>query len=124
MDGFRECGFGEWEGATLTEVRLRWAAELTAWLADTSVAPPGGESLDDVRRRVRRARDELVAEHQGQTVLVVTHVTPVKLLVREALGAPMAALFRMELAPATLTQVEWYPGGQASLRRFNDAAHL
>jgi probable phosphoglycerate mutase len=57
-------------------------------------------------------------------VLVVTHVTPIKLLVREALGAPMASLYRMELSPATLTEVQWYAGGQASLRRFNDAAHL
>ena len=57
-------------------------------------------------------------------MLVVTHVTPIKLLVREALGAPMSALYRMELSPATLTEVQWYAGGQASLRRFNDAAHL
>ncbi len=70
------------------------------------------------------ARDKVLARYVEKTVLVVTHVTPIKLLVREALDAPMSALYRMELSPATLTEIQWYAGGQASMRRFNDAAHL
>ena len=124
VDGLRECGFGEWEGRTFAEVQAGWPEALRAWLADTSVAPPGGESFDDVRRRVLVARDQVLARFPGRTVLVVTHVTPIKLLVQDALGAPMAALYRMELSPATLTEVQWFRGGQASMRRFNDAAHL
>jgi probable phosphoglycerate mutase len=123
-DGFRECAFGEWEGLTFTEVREGWPELLASWLGDSTVRPPGGESFDDVRRRVKVARDKVLARFPERTVLVVTHVTPIKLLVREALGAPMAALYRMELSPATLTEVQWYAGGQASMRRFNDAAHL
>jgi len=124
VEGFRECAFGRWEGLTFEEVQRGWPAELTAWLANTSVAPPGGESFEDVRRRVHVARDQTVTRFAGRTVLVVTHVTPIKLLVRDALGAPMTALYRMELAPATLTEVQWFGGGHASLRRFNDVAHL
>jgi len=124
VEGFRECAFGEWEGHTFAEVQRRWPRELAAWLADTAVAPPGGESFEAVRARVHVARDELLERYAGRTVVVVTHVTPVKLLVRDALGAPMSALYRMELGPATLTEVQWFAGGQASLRRFNDAAHL
>jgi ribonuclease H / adenosylcobalamin/alpha-ribazole phosphatase len=124
VEGFRECAFGEWEGLAFAEVRERWPQELGKWLGDASVRPPGGESFDDVRQRVRVARDKLLARYPAKTVLVVTHVTPIKLLVREALGAPMSALYRMELSPATLTEIQWYAGGQASMRRFNDAAHL
>jgi ribonuclease H / adenosylcobalamin/alpha-ribazole phosphatase len=124
VDGFRECAFGEWDGLTFAEVREGWPELLGSWLGDATVRPPGGESFDDVRRRVRPARDQLLARFPERTVLVVTHVTPVKLLVREALGAPMTALYRMELSPATLTEIQWYAGGQASLRRFNDAANL
>ena len=58
------------------------------------------------------------------TVLVVSHVTPIKLLVRSALDAPMAALFRMELDPASITRVSWWEDGNASLRAFNDTSHL
>ncbi len=124
VDGFRECAFGEWEGRTFEEVRTRWPAELDRWLGDPSVAPPGGESFTDVRRRVLRARDQVLARHPRQVVLVVTHVTPIKVLVTDALGAPVGAVHRMELTPATLTDVQWFEGGQTSLRRFNDAAHL
>lgn len=124
VDGVRECAFGEWEGMTFAEVRARWPRELAAWLGDPALAPPGGESFDDVRRRVQVARDQLIARHPGRTVLVVTHVTPIKLLVRAALDAPMSVLYRMELTPASLTELHWFPNGTASLRRFNDGAHL
>ncbi len=124
VDGFRECAFGEWEGRTFDEVREGWPDVLAAWMGDPQATPPGGESFAAVRRRVTRARDQLLARHPRQTVLVVTHVTPTKVLVADAVGAPMSALYRMELSPATLTEVQWYENGQASLRRFNDAAHL
>ncbi|MEP6760911.1 MAG: bifunctional RNase H/acid phosphatase [Sporichthyaceae bacterium] len=124
VETLRECAFGEWEGLTFVEVQEAWPDELTAWLADTNVAPPGGESFDAVAARVRRARDQLLARHPGRTVLAVSHVTPIKLLVREALTAPLSALYRMELSPASLTEIDWYVEGAASLRKFNDDAHL
>ena len=124
VEGLRECAFGQWEGLTFAEVQEGWPDQLTAWLSDTGVAPPGGESFDAVATRVRRARDQLLARHAGRTVVAVSHVTPIKLLVREALAAPLSALYRMELSPASLTEIEWYAEGAASLRHFNDDAHL
>jgi probable phosphoglycerate mutase len=124
MSGLRECAFGEWDGLTFAEVSAGWPERLATWLADPTVTAPGGESFDEVRRRVSAARDEVVERHAQQAVLVVTHVTPVKLLVADVLGAPPSAVYRMELAPASLTEVEWYAGGAASLRRFNDVAHV
>jgi ribonuclease H / adenosylcobalamin/alpha-ribazole phosphatase len=123
-DGFRECAFGEWEGLTFDQVRAGWPDELGAWLGNPAVEPPGGESFVDVRTRVLRARDQVLARYPRGSVLVVTHVTPVKVLVADALEASLSALYRMELSPATLTEVQWFESGQASLRRFNDAAHL
>lgn len=120
----RECAFGEWEGLTFAEVQEGWPELLASWLADPTVAAPGGESFDAVRRRVQVARDKLLARHPHRTVLVVTHVVPVKLLVADALGAPLSVVYRMELSPASLTEVQWYEGGATSMRRFNDAAHL
>jgi probable phosphoglycerate mutase len=123
-DDLAECAFGDWEGLTFAEVDERWPDELAAWLASSAVAPPGGESLDAVERRVRRARDRLLETYQGRTVTVVSHVTPVKTLVRLALEAPTRALHRMELAPASLSTVLWFTDGNASLRSFNDVSHL
>ena len=123
-DGFRETDFGAWEGLTFAEVRERWPAELATWLADPEVAPPGGESFTDVNARVTAALHRVLAARQGQTVLIVSHVTPIKTLVAAALLAPPAALYRMHLDVAALCEIDWYADGPAVLRSFNDTGHL
>ncbi|MFI0350512.1 bifunctional RNase H/acid phosphatase [Actinomadura sp. 9N407] len=123
-EGFRETDFGDWEGLTFLEVGQRWPAELRAWLADPNVAPPNGESFTAVSRRVRTALDKLKVRYRHQTVLVVSHVTPIKLLVKDALGAPMSSLYRMRLDVAALSSIDWYDDGPATLRSFNDTHHL
>ena len=123
-EGFRETDFGAWDGLTFAEVRERWPAELTAWLADPAVAPPGGESFAEVSDRVEDALRRVLAGYQGRTVLIVSHVTPIKTLVAAALLAPPPALYRMHLDVAALCQVDWYADGPAVLRSFNDTGHL
>jgi probable phosphoglycerate mutase len=118
-DGLAEAAFGSWDGLTFREVQQRYPDDLDAWLGSFDVAPGGGDSFTEMDRRVRRTRDRLIAGHPGQTVLAVTHVTPIKLLVRLALGAPLESVYRMELAPASVTVLSWYADGQASLRMFN-----
>jgi broad specificity phosphatase PhoE/ribonuclease HI len=120
--GLAEADFGEWDGLTFAEVRERWPAEMNAWLTSTAVAPPGGESFDAVLARVRRTRDRLLRTYGGQTVLAVTHVSPIKLLASLALDVPSQAIFRMELTPASITELRWYPDGAASLHTFGATA--
>jgi len=122
--GFRETDFGAWDGLTFAEVRQRWPAEVTTWLADPAVAPPGGESLVEVGARVTEALHRVLTGHQQQTILIVSHVTPIKTLVAAALLAPPAALYRMHLDVAALSEIDWYADGPAVLRSFNDTGHL
>lgn len=124
-DGLRETDFGAWEGLTFGQVRERYPDDLTAWLASEDARPTGGgESFTEVAERVTRARDRLVEEYAGRTVLLVTHVTPVKTLVRLALGAPAGSMFRMELSAAALSAVAYFKDGNASVRLFNETSHL
>ncbi|MFJ4919433.1 bifunctional RNase H/acid phosphatase [Streptomyces sp. NPDC088725] len=124
-DGLRETDFGAWEGLTFAEVRERYGDDLTAWLGSADVPPTGGgESFAEVGSRVEAARDRLLERYQGRTVLVVTHVTPVKTLVQLALGAPTESLFRMELSAASISAVAYYADGNASVRLLNDTSHL
>jgi probable phosphoglycerate mutase len=123
-DGVIETDFGDWDGYTFEEVRQRWPAELQRWLEDPAVAPPAGESFETVTRRVRRARDRILAQHAGKTVVVVSHVSPIKTLVRLALDAPVSAMRQMFLAPASVSVIEYYADGPVSLQSFNDTAHL
>ncbi|MFI9490648.1 MULTISPECIES: bifunctional RNase H/acid phosphatase [Streptomyces] len=124
-EGLRETDFGAWEGLTFAEVRERFGSDLSAWLASPEAAPTGGgESFTEVAERVAATRDRLIAAYAGRTVLLVTHVTPIKTLVRLALGAPPESLFRMELSPASLSVVAYYADGNPSLRLLNDTSHL
>ncbi|WP_435809620.1 bifunctional RNase H/acid phosphatase [Streptomyces iakyrus] len=124
-DGLRETDFGAWEGLTFAEVRERHPDDLNAWLASPDAEPTGGgESFAATATRLAATRDKLVAAHAGRTVLLVTHVTPIKTLVRLALGAPPESLFRMELSAASLSVVAYYADGNASVRLLNDTSHL
>lgn len=119
-----ETDFGKWEGLTFGE-----AAELdpdlhSRWLRDTSLAPPDGESFDEVAHRVRRARNRIIAEHGDATVLVVSHVTPIKTILRLALDAGSGVLYRMHLDLASLSIAEFYPDGVASVRLVNQTSYL
>jgi ribonuclease H / adenosylcobalamin/alpha-ribazole phosphatase len=124
-DDLIECDFGAWEGLTFTEVRERFPIEIETWLASTAVAPPGGESLDAVATRVFRAWERLrTGNGAGGAVVVVSHVSPVKIILREALAAGDEFLFRCHLDPAGMSTVDIWPDGAVSVRSMNDTAHL
>jgi len=119
-----ETDFGGWEGLTFGEAAERDPELHRRWLRDTSVAPPDGESFDAAAERVGRARARIISEHPGETVLVVSHVTPIKTLLRLALDAGPSILYRMHLDLASLSIAEFYPDGAASVRLVNQTAYL
>ena len=123
-DDLTETDFGEWEGLTFPEAAERHPELHGRWLADTSLPAPGGESFDDVQHRVERARDRIIAGHGPATVLVVSHVTPIKTLLRLALGAGPSVLHRLHLDLASLSIAEFYPDDGASVRLVNDTSYL
>ena len=121
---FAECSFGEWDGHTFADVRERWPNELGEWLANVHVAPPGGESLSQCRDRVNRGRMRVMEQFPAQTILIVSHVSPIKLMTGLATGAPLESAFRMELPPCSLTSLAWFPDGNSSMFSFAEASHL
>jgi probable phosphoglycerate mutase len=122
-EGLRETDFGDWEGYTFAEVRQKWPAELDAWLGSPAVAPPFGESFDATTDRVRTALHRVLRTHAGQRVVVVSHVTPIKTLLRIALDAPPSSLYRMHLDLVALSEVQWFADGPAVVRSMNDTHH-
>ena len=70
------------------------------------------------------ARNRIIAEHGGGTVLVVSHVTPIKTMLRLALDAGTSILQRLHLDLASLSIAEFYPDGNASVRLVNQTSYL
>ncbi len=128
--GVAEMDFGAWDGLSFAEIQEQYPDDLSRWLGNLEHPPTGGgESFRTVAARVIEGRDRILAAHPGQTVVVVSHVTPIKTLVADALGAPLDALYKMELSPASVTVISYYRGTPpntgpdeqllASLRLFN-----
>ncbi len=128
--GFAEMEFGTWDGMTFDEVAATQREALEKWLGSLEERPGGGESLVMVQERVMAALERLLARHAGRTVVIASHVTPIKMVVAEALQAPLTSQFRMELRPASVTVVTFFtpPEGEvlpgdtqryASLRQLN-----
>jgi probable phosphoglycerate mutase len=124
-DGFAEMEFGAWDGLTFAEVAEQYQDEMDLWLGSLDHAPGGGESFRAVEKRVLAARDRVISDHTGKTVVVVSHVTPIKTLVAHALDAPLLSVYRMELAPASVSVLTYFEGGpngdqpMASMRLYN-----
>ena len=120
-----ECDLGEWEGRTYDEVAQRWPELIDGWLTRTNLAAPGGESLQQVTKRVRRAVANLRDTYPpGSVVVVVSHVWPLKVMLRDALAASDALLRRLLLSPAGLSVLDLYPDGALAVPSVNDTAHL
>jgi probable phosphoglycerate mutase len=109
--GFAEAAFGDWEGLAFPDIMERWPDHMRSWLDSPTVSPPGGESLHAVQERVVEARDRLLRDYEGQTVVVVTHVTPIKMMLRNALDSDIGVIHRFELAPASITTIQWWSDG-------------
>jgi probable phosphoglycerate mutase len=124
MDDLVETDFGVWEGMTFADAAAADPDVMRGWRTSPDTAPPGGESFAEVGRRVQRARAELTAAYPESTVVVVTHVTPIKLLVCAALEAPSIALFRLHIDTASVSMVDYYVDGNMSVKLVNDTSHL
>jgi broad specificity phosphatase PhoE len=117
--GWGELRFGEWHGLTYREIAARWAGEHREWQGSTSVAPPGGESLDDLVVRVAAARERLVAGYPGQAVVVTSHIGPVRAAAAAGLGGADGAFWKLRVSPASLTVVRCWADGGAEVAAVN-----
>ena len=123
--GLRETEYGQWEGYTRAELLAtdaETAARLHAWEHDPALAPPGGESLLATETRVMTEVEMLRRRHVRQIIVIVSHVGPIKSIIRRAIGLP-AGSGNLFLDPATISVVD-YGASSSMLRLFNAHGHL
>lgn len=115
----RECDFGQWEGHTMAQIVENYPELSQQWLRDTTVTPPGGESIAQVNERVKEFRRRAVAQWSGQTIVVVSHVTPIKSFIHQGMGEVSEVFFRMYLDLASLSMVDFYGEESSTVRTVN-----
>lgn len=117
---FIELDYGSWDGLSMGEIdRSTWQS----WRSDPGFRPPGGESLRELDERVVPALEELFMEAKDHTIVVVTHVSPIKSAITWALGVGPDATWRCHLDRASITRIAVTERGPV-LAAMNETGHL
>jgi probable phosphoglycerate mutase len=122
LDGVKETDCGEWTGQLLDDL-----SKLDLWRQVQGCPSvfrfPGGESFAEIQARVVAALEMVRLAHPCQTVAVFSHADPIKLAVAFYLGTPLDLFQRIEVAPASITEVA-FESCRPRLARLNDCAHI
>ncbi|HJZ50483.1 MAG TPA: histidine phosphatase family protein [Roseiflexaceae bacterium] len=119
-----EANHGRWEGLTYQEVRRRFPQEAAERFADALHGrPEGGESLAEVAARVAEGWSALLQRHPGGRVLLVTHATPIQLILCELGGLAATLHWRWRVDLGSVTAIDVYVGG-AIVRMVNEVPKL
>jgi broad specificity phosphatase PhoE len=116
----RELNIGVWEGLTWQEIQSGWPEEWQARLADlVNYRVPQGENLLDVEARVMPVIKEIVERHKGQELLVVGHGGVNRIVLLNAIGAPLAGMFNIEQNYGCYNIIDYYADGRATVKLLN-----
>ncbi|HJD90983.1 MAG TPA: bifunctional RNase H/acid phosphatase [Corynebacterium urealyticum] len=119
-----EMDFGTWEGRRFVEIQEDHPEAHRECFNYATAAPHGGESPEQVYRRVSEFVDRVIAEYPGKTVLVVTHMMPIKSVLRRALGTGGEIYRSLHLDVASLSVADFLPNGAGVVRLVNESHYL
>ena len=116
----RELDIGIWEGMTWAELMEKSPEEWQTRLADiVSYRVPGGENLLDLQNRIMPVINDIVTRHRGEEVLVVAHGGANRVILLNAIGAPLASLFNVEQNYCCLNIIDYYADGKTVVKLLN-----
>jgi broad specificity phosphatase PhoE/ribonuclease HI len=123
-DDIAEIAFGDWDGHTNQEVAANWPEQYEQWRGDVEISPPGGESLEQFDVRVQNGLAEILDKYEGQTVIVVSHVMPIRGFLKNALQAGWPSYWRTSIAPCSISIVRFWGNEAAEITVVNQTNHL
>jgi probable phosphoglycerate mutase len=123
-DSFLEVLFGEWEGKPIAELELdpRWRLYNTF---RSGTRAPGGELASEMQSRFVAGIERLRTAHPDETIVIVSHADPIRTALAYYLGMPLDFVQRLEIRPASVSEVEvneWGPRVLALNRTFQEPA--
>jgi alpha-ribazole phosphatase len=121
--GLNDLDFGEWQGLPRREVREKYPEVYAEWVNHPErVKLPGGESLDEVRKRALTVVDEVIAKYQGNIILV-SHRVVNNALICALLGLDNSHFWNIRLDTCGVTTFD-YENGRFILNKHNDTCFL
>ncbi len=123
---FTDLHYGAWQGRSFEEVQSDDPAGFASWrLTPHLAAIPGGESLYEVAARVAGVMRMILAQHRGETVLLVGHDSVNRVLLLLALELPLSRFWHLQQDPCAISMLthDDTHGGWI-VQCMNETAHL
>ena len=122
LEDVKETDCGEWTGQALDELR-----KADTW-QQVQINPsgfrfPNGESMLEIQARMVAALERLQREHASETIAVFSHSDPIKLAVAYYAGMPLDLFQRLDVSPASISELDFSPL-RVRIVRLNDCAHV
>ncbi len=122
---FRELSFGDWEGLTYQQIVDKWEDAMANFLQHPDILEiPGGESFPAVQKRAVTRLNELIREHDGQTIVVVAHGAVLRTLLAAALHMPLQYLWSIRQFNTAVNIVRYDVDANPTVELLNSTAHL
>lgn len=122
---FRELSFGDWEGLTYEQIVASWPDAMKNFLAHPDILDiPNGESFPAVQQRAMTRLQELIREHEGQTIMVAAHGAVLRTMLVAALHMPLQYLWSIRQFNTAVNIVRYDDGGNPTVELMNSTAHL
>jgi alpha-ribazole phosphatase len=118
-----ECNFGDIEGLTFEEIKKKYPVLAQELIDRKTGAFPGGETIKQLNERVQTFLKRLKKHKSGETLLIVAHGGPIRLIICNLLGVRLEHWVQIRVDHASLSIVETYPK-TAILNLLNDTSHL
>jgi alpha-ribazole phosphatase len=116
----RELNIGVWEGMVWQDIKENWPEEWQARLADlVHFRVPQGENILDVNARVMPVIAEIIERHIGQELLVVAHGGVNRVVLLNAIGAPLSGMFNIEQSYGCYNIIDYYADNRVTVKLLN-----
>ncbi|MBQ6824502.1 MAG: histidine phosphatase family protein [Clostridia bacterium] len=123
--GLREIRAGEWETLLFDELPLRYPKEFKLWTEDLGRSGcPGGETVAEVYERVWSAVSRLAARHDGETICLASHATPIRAICARALGYPAEEMAKVPWVSNASISIFEYENGVIRPISLDQTDHL
>ncbi len=121
----REIYAGEWQGKTFEDIVRLYEADYSSWLTDIgNCQTTGGESVKDLAKRVLDSLTNIAQKHEGETVAVATHATPIRAMECLWKGFPLDEMKNIAwVSNASVTEV-LFENGSWTLGKIGEDRHL
>lgn len=121
----REIDAGEWDGVSFEEIYKRWPGEFTVWMNDLARGYcPGGETVHELGERVFGELGRIARENEGETIVIATHATPVRVACTMAKYGSVEKIDETKWPSNASVSVLYYDGGKWSCGDYSIDKHM